>query len=163
MKLKNCLIIAVMFILTGVFTLSASAKDKISFKEDFTACLSDVLLTETSEKWTDFRSRGFTQWMPYVTNDPENEGNKVLAVDKHTASATTKNEHLGTVNELLSGQLTSSFRFYIPSDEVTSGGILYNSTVSNEPITIGMVDSSNAASFLIYSYIRPNTSAGAQI
>lgn len=163
MKLKNCLIIAVMFILTGVFTLSASAKDKISFKEDFTACLSDVLLTETSEKWTDFRSRGFTQWMPYVTNDPENEENKVLAVDKHTASATTKNEHLGTVNKLLSGQLTSSFRFYIPSDEVTSGGILYNSTISNEPITIGMVDSSNAASFLIYSYIRPNTSAGAQI
>ncbi len=163
MKFKNCLIIAVMVILSGLFALTVSAKDKVSFKDDFIACQSDILLTQTSQKWTDFRSRGFTQWKPYVTNDPENAENKVLAIDKNTASATTKNEHLGTVNDLLSGQLTSSFRFYIPSDKMASGGILYNSTASNESITIGMVDSSNAANFLIYSYIRPNTAAGAQI
>lgn len=161
MKLKT--VICLIVILTAVFAVNVSAKEKICFQENFTAYSPDILLTNVSEKWSDFNSRGFTQWKPYVTADPENENNKVLAIDKFTSKADNKNEHLKASVEKINGQITSSMRFYIPSAKLLEGGKYYNSAVSDKKFTVGVVDSANAANYLVYADIIPNTSKGASV
>ena len=156
-------ILSVMAILICFFGFNAYAKEKTCFQENFTAYPTDTLLTSVSERWSDFRDRGFTQWKPYVAYDPEDSTNKVLAIDKYTENSTNKNEHLITLQEQATGTITSSMRFYIPSDKKADDGTFYNSAVSNEKFTVGVIDSANAANYLVYSYISPNTADGATV
>lgn len=162
MKIKSIFAVFIVMIISYAFAIGASAWDKVFFKDDFTSYTSTNSLFGNSDKWTDFKNRGFTQWTPAVTTDPADKSNKVLALDKNTASASNKNEHLTGILETTDGQLECSLKFYIPST-VTQNGITYNSTESGENITVSMVDSANAASLLVYTYIIPNAPGGSQV
>lgn len=136
------------------FNVTVKAQQPLSptvfFEDDFTNYAEAPLLYGESEKWSDFNNRGFTQWTPSVAKDPEDENNNVLAVNKNTASADTKNEYLRSLQGTVNGKVEATFRFYIP----TADGI----NISNDNnISVSAIDSENAALALVNIDIYPGS------
>lgn len=166
--MKKLRFISVWLIIVILLSLSyscfAAVEEGYLFEDDFKGYSIGNLPYGALQKWSDFSGRKFTQWTPRIAADPEDSENQVMAIDKNTAAeSSTKNEHLKTLQETINGQLEISFRFYIPSDTQIDGEKMYNSTSSNVGVVTGVVDSANAASFLVSATIYPQNGTAAQI
>ncbi len=156
-KHKFVSIFLILMMLSLSFSCLASADNGYFFEDGFDEYDIGDLSYGSSLKWSDFNNRKFTQWTPKVAQDPVNSENKVLAIDKNTAAeASTKNEHLKAVQEVIDGQIEVSFKFYIPSDVKVTGEKTYNSTSSDVEIEAAIVDSAHAATFFTSTKINPS-------
>ena len=157
MKKLISLCLTLVMILSISFVCFAAEEEGYLFEDNFNGYDIGDLPYGTNQEWDDYNNRTFTQWTPRIAIDPKDSKNQVLAIDKHTASQSTSNQHLITLQELISGDIEVSFRFYIPSSEATTGGKTYNSTTSDtNQIEICIVDSALATSILHKVKINPN-------
>lgn len=158
MKKLISLCLALIMVLSMSFVCFAAEEKGYLFEDNFNGYSIGNLPFGTPNKWNNYNDRQFTQWTPRVAVDPKDSQNHVLAIDKHTAAEdSTKNQHLITLQELISGDIEVTFRFYIPSNEKTAGGNTYNSTTSDtNQIEVSIVDSQVATTILHKVKINPN-------
>ncbi len=130
--------------------------EEFNFEDDFSLYSKGQIPYGGANKWSDFSGRGFSQWIPTIAQDPADETNQVLAVDKASASANNLNQHFITNHEDITGRREVSFRFYVPSGEKTPGGKVYNAP-SDKFVNFALVDSEHAATFLIYTRLFVNS------